>query len=96
MTMLSPFPTPTALVGAALMATHTLAAAQATPSALAECAAISSDSDRLACYDRLSGRAGRPSSATKTDAAAVPPAPAAAGSATAAAASAAPCGPRLR
>jgi len=89
MTILSRFPTPTALVGAALMATHTLAAAQAAPSALAECAAISSDNDRLACYDRLSGRAGRPSTDTNRDAAAATPAPATAGSATAAAAAAA-------
>jgi phospholipase A1 len=38
--------------------------------ALAECAAIASDSERLACYDRLSDRASLPSAEPKKDAAA--------------------------
>ena len=93
MKMLRHLPTPTALAGAALMAAHTLAAAQAAPSAMAECAAISGDSERLACYDRLSGRAARPSPEAKKEAAA-PPAPAASGGETvvAAAPAAAPAG----
>ena len=66
------FSTPTALVGAALMATHALVAAQVAPSALAECAAIAGDSERLACFDRISGRAVRPPSEPKKDAAAAP------------------------
>lgn len=65
---------PTALFGAALMAIHTLAVAQVSPSAPTECTAIAGDSERLACYDRLHGRAARPSSETKREAAApVPP-----------------------
>jgi phospholipase A1/A2 len=66
------FSTPTALVGATLMATHVLVAAQVAPSALAECTAIASDSERLACFDRVSGRAVRPASEPKKDAAAAP------------------------
>lgn len=65
-------PTPTALLGAALLAVHALAAAQVAPSALADCAAIASDSERLACYDRVSGRAVRPSPEIRKDAAAAP------------------------
>jgi phospholipase A1 len=66
------FPIPTALVGAALVAAHALAVAQVAPSALAECAAISSDSERLACYDHLSGRAAGRSSELKNEPAASP------------------------
>ncbi len=62
------------LVGLALAATPALAPAQATPAALAECAAIAGDSERLACFDRLSGRAVRPASEPKTDAAPAAPA----------------------
>lgn len=72
-------PAPTALFAAALMAIHTLAVAQVAPSAPAECTAIAGDSERLACYDRLHGRAARPTPETKKEAAA--PAPAVAGSA---------------
>ncbi len=79
---------PTALVGAALMAIHTLAAAQTAPSTPGECTAIAGDSERLACYDRLHGRAAPPSSAMKKDAAAPAPSPPA--SATAAATGAVP------
>lgn len=68
-----------ALAGAALMTTPVLALAQAAPAALAECAAISTDSARLACYDRLSGRAAPPPPSSpagpatpKTDTAAAP------------------------
>ncbi len=71
------------------MATHTLVVAQVAPPALAECAAISSDSERLACYDRVSGRAVRPSAEMKKDAAATA-APATPGGGTAAATAAAP------
>ena len=56
--------------------------------ALAECAAIAVDSERLACFDRISGRAAQPAPAAPQHAAppappgadAAPPAPAAAGS----------------
>jgi phospholipase A1 len=46
--------------GLTLMAAPALALAQATPTALADCAAIAIDSERLACFDRLSGRAPAP------------------------------------
>jgi len=68
-----PHSTSIALIGVVMMAAPTLVAAQAAPSALSECAAISNDSERLACYDRLSGRAAPPSSQSKQDAAATPP-----------------------
>jgi phospholipase A1/A2 len=77
-----------ALLGAALKAAPALALAQATPSALADCAAVASDSERLACFDRISGRAVRPAAEPQKDtvpapASGTPPsvaAPAAAGS----------------
>ncbi len=59
----------TVLVGAVLMNVPALAWAQATPAALAECAAIAGDSERLACFDRISGRTVRPASEPKQDAA---------------------------
>ncbi len=71
---------PTALAGAALMATHALVSAQVTPSALAECTAITGDSERLACFDRVSGRAVPPASEPKKDAVATTPAASPAGS----------------
>ena len=66
--------TSTLLLGLTLMAAPLLALAQATPAALADCAAIAGDSERLACFDRISGRAARPAAEPKKDAA---PAPAA-------------------
>lgn len=71
------YSTPIALLGAALMAMQTLAAAQVAP-APNECTAIASDSERLACYDRLHGRTARPASETKKEAAAPAPSAAAA------------------
>ena len=59
---------PTVLLGVALVATHALATAQALPSAMSECAAIASDAERLACFDRLAGRRAPAPSATATDA----------------------------
>jgi phospholipase A1 len=71
----------TSHLGTALMALPALAWAQTAPSALAECAAIANDSERLACFDRISGRAPRPASEPKNDAAPAPaPAASAAGS----------------
>jgi phospholipase A1 len=67
--------TSSAFVGMALVAGASLAQAQATPAALADCAAIALDSDRLACFDRLSGRASRPAAQPKNDAVAPAPAP---------------------
>ena len=82
MILLSRFSTPSALVGGALLATHTWVAAQAAPSTMAECAAVANDSERLACYDRLSGRALRPSPEMKQESTATAT-PATPGSATA-------------
>jgi phospholipase A1 len=67
----------TVLLGTALLWMPARAQAQAAMPTLAECAAIGSDSERLACFDRLSGRATRPAAVPKQDAA---PTPAAAGS----------------
>jgi phospholipase A1 len=61
--------TPAALLGVALLAAHLPVAAQ---SAMADCAAIANDQERLACYDRLSGRAARPSPELKTESPATP------------------------
>ncbi len=90
MTTPCPSSAPTALLGAVLMVIHTLATAQVAPPAPTECTGISSDSERLACYDRLHGRAARPSSGMKKEAAA--PAPDAPGSEIAAAPAPAPAG----
>ncbi len=69
------FSMPTALVGAALIALQAPAGAQSPSPALAECAALDRDSERLACYDRLSGRTAQPSPEMKGQAAATPTAP---------------------
>lgn len=60
-----------AFVVSALMGAPALA--QVAPAALAECAAIAGDAERLACFDRLSGRAARPAGAPKTEPAAAAP-----------------------
>lgn len=73
------FSTLTTLVGAALISTHALSQPQVAPSALADCAEIASDGERLACFDRISGRAAQPSTAPKQDTA-VAPAPSSSGS----------------
>jgi len=71
-----------------LASTHALA--QPSSSALDECAAIAADSERLACFDRLSGRAAKPTApATATPATLPAVAPA---TPTAAAAPGAPAG----
>ncbi len=67
------FAAPTAITGAALMLMHAAAPAQATSAALAECAAIAGDSERLACFDRISGRAAAPTVGPKQDTASAPP-----------------------
>ena len=59
------FSAPPALLGATLMAALAPASAQVAPAALAECAAIAADNDRLACFDRLSGRPARPAVAPR-------------------------------
>jgi phospholipase A1 len=48
--------TAAALLAATLAAAQVPASAQAAVAALAECAAIAADSERLACFDRISGR----------------------------------------
>lgn len=48
--------------------------AQTAPAAIADCAAIAADLDRLACYDRAAGRAPAPPSADKPPASETPPA----------------------
>lgn len=70
-TMTSPqrYSTSTALAGALLMMAPALVLAQAAPTALADCAAIVADSERLACFDRISGRVARPAPEAKKDAA---------------------------
>ena len=75
-----PIRTPPALATAtavALCGSVLPALAQVTPAALAECAAIAGDSQRLACFDRLSGRgtAAAPAVPTATPAAGTIPEP---------------------
>ena len=69
--------TSTALLGLALLAASLPTRAQGTPAALAECVAIAGDSERLACFDRLSGRAARPAAEPQGVAPAAPAATAA-------------------
>ena len=69
--------TSTALLGLALLAASLPTRAQGTPAALADCAAIAGDSERLACFDRLSGRAARPAAEPQGVAPAAPAATAA-------------------
>jgi phospholipase A1 len=65
-------------IALAVLGTGT-AFAQVTPSAIADCASISVDADRLACYDRAAGRAPAPPPADRPPGAVPPekPAPAA-------------------
>jgi phospholipase A1/A2 len=70
-----------ALLGSALLAAPAWSSAQAASTSLAGCAALAADSERLACYDRLSGRAAAPAAAAPAAAAPKPeaaPLPAAA------------------
>jgi len=88
----SPSSPSTALLGAVLMIAPAWVVAQTAQTSLAECAAITGDGERLACFDRLSGRATRPPAEPTKDTVATP-APAAAGSAApVAAVAAAPAG----
>jgi len=61
---------------AALLVSAGPAAAQTTPPSIADCAAISGDSERLACYDRAAGRAppsaARPAAAEPTTSGVLP------------------------
>jgi phospholipase A1 len=61
-----------ALAGAAVLGSHALVMAQATPASMAECAAIAVDSERLACFDRISGRTPGPAAESTQDAAPAP------------------------
>jgi len=65
--MPSPHRLPLPITIASLLLASTQALAQPASPALAECAAIAADSERLACFDRLSGR-GAPATATATPA----------------------------
>lgn len=65
-----------ALCAAAPAGTVLAQGAATAPSALAECAAIAADSDRLACFDRLSGRTPRPAAEAPPGTAPATPAPA--------------------
>ncbi len=81
---------PIALPIAALLGAAGPAFAQTAPANVAECAAIAADSERLACYDRATGRATAappasdkppaPASPPAVDTSLAPPAPAATGS----------------
>jgi len=65
--MPSPRRLPLPITIASMLLASTQALAQPASPALAECAAIAADSERLACFDRLSGR-GAPATATATPA----------------------------
>lgn len=58
---------PAALVVALLLAASAPARSQAAAPAMAECVGIDNDGERLACFDRISGRATRPAAAPKKD-----------------------------
>ncbi len=63
-----------ASVAAAILSAAGPVFAQTAPAAIADCASISVDSERLACYDRAAGRAPAPPSADKRPGSEVPPA----------------------
>ena len=54
-----------ASIAAAILSAAGPVFAQTAPAAIADCASISVDSERLACYDRAAGRAPAPASADK-------------------------------
>ena len=67
----TPSSTSTALLGAALLSLAGGVQAQGAAASLAACAAIAADAERLACFDKLSGRTPAPAVPTKPEAAAI-------------------------